>query len=221
MSARSAFIPTRNYTSAKKPWEPASFCREGLAFHSKGVRLVILDAHIKVWGLITLLSVSPAASEPSTDSAAHWEQASRWISQCKKHHSLCGTPLGTSFPLPTRLLHVQKPTHPTGNPRLRLVITAEEMAGIETPPPYAALSHRWESHVPLVLKKHTLVDFCKIDGIPAERLGQSMQDALRVVLGLGYAYLWIDSLCIIQEDHEDWHSRRPRWPTCMRVLSAQ
>ncbi|RSL88365.1 hypothetical protein CEP52_015237 [Fusarium oligoseptatum] len=55
-----------------------------------------------------------------------------------------------------------------------------------------------------MLKKNNLQQFCGINGIPFERISQSMQDALHAVLGLGYAYLWIDSLCIIQDDPEDW-----------------
>ncbi|KAF9774765.1 hypothetical protein IL306_007201 [Fusarium sp. DS 682] len=153
-------------------------------------------------------SASPAASESTTSSVAHWEQAKQWISQCQEHHSLCGKSLGADLSLPTRLLHVEKPTDPTGTPKLRLVTTSEHMALYGTSPPYLALSHSWGTQVgtqvPLTLKTSNLQEFCETDGIPVEHMSQNMQDALRVVLGLGYAYLWIDSLCIIQDDSADW-----------------
>lgn len=41
-------------------------------------------------------------------------------------------------------------------------------------------------------------------GINEEQLVQSFKDALRITRCLGYKYLWIDSLCIIQDDEADW-----------------
>ena len=40
--------------------------------------------------------------------------------------------------------------------------------------------------------------------IPIEKLTQTFQDALLVIRQLGLHYIWIDSLCIIQDDEEDW-----------------
>lgn len=33
---------------------------------------------------------------------------------------------------------------------------------------------------------------------------KAFQDAIRIALTLGIDYLWIDSLCIIQDDEDDW-----------------
>jgi hypothetical protein len=41
-------------------------------------------------------------------------------------------------------------------------------------------------------------------GMPFERLSKTFQDAIDVVLNLGYHYLWIDSLCIVQDSKCDW-----------------
>lgn len=40
--------------------------------------------------------------------------------------------------------------------------------------------------------------------IPVEKLSKTFQDAIKVTKALGYSYLWIDSLCIIQDSAEDW-----------------
>lgn len=41
-------------------------------------------------------------------------------------------------------------------------------------------------------------------GIPWELLPTTFRDAIQVTKGLGIRYLWIDSLCIIQDDDVDW-----------------
>jgi hypothetical protein len=40
-------------------------------------------------------------------------------------------------------------------------------------------------------------------GIKTSDLGQTLQDAVRVTLSLGLRFLWVDSLCIIQDDPQD------------------
>ncbi|MCJ1251866.1 hypothetical protein MMC30_009104 [Trapelia coarctata] len=41
-------------------------------------------------------------------------------------------------------------------------------------------------------------------GIPTSRLPPSFRDAVTITRRLGIRYLWIDALCIIQDDPEDW-----------------
>ena len=43
------------------------------------------------------------------------------------------------------------------------------------------------------------------DKLPMDRLSPVFQDAISVTLELGYNFLWIDSLCIIQDSIEDWN----------------
>lgn len=40
--------------------------------------------------------------------------------------------------------------------------------------------------------------------IPIDKLSACFRDAMYATIGLGYQYLWIDSLCIIQNDPADW-----------------
>ncbi|WAO91487.1 HET domain-containing protein [Fusarium falciforme] len=46
--------------------------------------------------------------------------------------------------------------------------------------------------------------------IPWESLPKTFQDAISLVRKLGYQYIWIDSLCIIQDDPQDWELEASR-----------
>jgi hypothetical protein len=43
-----------------------------------------------------------------------------------------------------------------------------------------------------------------MEEIPNNRLPKTFADAFKVVRSLGIRYIWIDSLCIIQHNEEDW-----------------
>lgn len=70
------------------------------------------------------------------------------------------------------------------------------------PEPYIALSHRWnfKSHC-----KTTLTNVRqRYESLPDGSLSPTMRDAVEVVRRLGFRFLWIDALCIIQDSDEDW-----------------
>lgn len=67
---------------------------------------------------------------------------------------------------------------------------------------YAALSYCW-GHTPQLTTIQTrLPSFIK-DGIEISKLPKTLQDAITVTRKLGIPYLWIDSLCIIQDSDDD------------------
>ena len=67
---------------------------------------------------------------------------------------------------------------------------------------YATLSHCWGRT--LVIQTTTrLLDQYK-QNIPFENLSKTFQDALIVCRRLGIRFLWIDFLCIVQDDPLDW-----------------
>ncbi|OCL12919.1 HET-domain-containing protein, partial [Glonium stellatum] len=67
---------------------------------------------------------------------------------------------------------------------------------------YACLSHCWGKNRPLVTTSETLAQH-KL-GISYNKLPKTFQDAITFVCRMSIRYLWIDSLCIIQDDEEDW-----------------
>ena len=67
---------------------------------------------------------------------------------------------------------------------------------------YVALSHCWGETNTAILKEDTLRTMT--GGIDWSQLPKTFQDAIYVTRRLGFRYLWIDSLCIIQDSTEDW-----------------
>jgi hypothetical protein len=67
---------------------------------------------------------------------------------------------------------------------------------------YVALSHCWGKSKTVVTDTCTLSSRKK--GIEFCSLPKTFQDAITVTRRLGYRYLWIDSLCIVQDSHSDW-----------------
>jgi len=77
---------------------------------------------------------------------------------------------------------------------------------------YLALSHRWgalDSQVKmLVTKRGSIEEFAR--GIAMELFPLTFRHAIEVSRSLGIQYLWIDSLCIIQDDYQDWEIEAAR-----------
>ncbi|KAK0716275.1 heterokaryon incompatibility, partial [Lasiosphaeris hirsuta] len=67
---------------------------------------------------------------------------------------------------------------------------------------YVSFSHRWGNPQPLRLLQINLQSFK--EEIKPEDLPKTFQDAVIITRKLRYRYLWIDSLCIIQDSKEDW-----------------
>ncbi|ROV88658.1 hypothetical protein VMCG_10306 [Cytospora schulzeri] len=106
--------------------------------------------------------------------------------------------------LPTRLIDVGRDD---AEP-IRLVQTTQESA---VKGPYIALSHCWGALSPeqrFCTYKDNLAQWKA--HIAYGALPQSFQDAVRTTRALGVRYLWIDSLCIVQDDPDDWSAEAGR-----------
>ena len=66
---------------------------------------------------------------------------------------------------------------------------------------YICLSYCWGTEQPLKLLKDVITGF--YSEIPWNDLPVTFQDVIAVARKLGISYLWVDSLCIIQDDVED------------------
>ena len=119
---------------------------------------------------------------------------SEWLRVCDDCHGHNESYVGT---LPTRVIDIGD----DGN-SVRLRITSGEVQGI-----YIALSHRWQRNTPTTTIS-SLADRRK--GIELDALPKTYKDAICVARNLGVRFLWIDSLCIVQDDPDDWASESRR-----------
>ena len=68
--------------------------------------------------------------------------------------------------------------------------------------PYLALSYCWGEGNSLTTERRTLRS--RLRCITYNQLPRTFQDAVRATRKLGYRYVWIDALCIIQDSSQDW-----------------
>jgi Heterokaryon incompatibility protein (HET) len=120
--------------------------------------------------------------------------AKRWIENCHRNHKSCRPPEVSPSFLPTRLVYVGH----NNSLELKLYITSPAEAGSR----YLALSHCWGRKKITVLTSKNLSQWCKkmeYDALPA-----SFQHAIYFTREIGERYIWIDSLCIVQDSPGDW-----------------
>lgn len=126
------------------------------------------------------------------------ELMSFWVRDCIQHHSRCANNSPELF-VPTRLLDLKAFERSSD---LKLVTFGVKSVVVN----YVALSHCWgqASKGPLTTKKENLAQHSQ--RISINDLSLTFKDAVRLTLDLRQRYLWIDSLCIVQDDAEDWAS---------------
>ncbi|KAK3345686.1 hypothetical protein B0H65DRAFT_494879 [Neurospora tetraspora] len=123
--------------------------------------------------------------------------ATRWLSQCDSSHPKCAP---EPHQLPRRLLDLRsgvKLIDTTTDPNLN------QSSSPPGPPQYMTLSHCWGLIHPLLTTTTTTLDF-HLSQIHWSSLPLLFRDVILLVRELGCRYLWIDSLCILQDSESDW-----------------
>jgi Heterokaryon incompatibility protein (HET) len=133
------------------------------------------------------------------------------VRQCCAEHEAC-TAEAAGF-VPTRLICLGQ-----SNEDLRICESIPTNEGIT----WAALSHCWGGSQPYKLQRATLPMLKQ--HINSSDLPATFCNAIEVTRELGLHYLWIDSLCIVQDDKTDWQIEASRMATvygrAFVVLSA-
>ena len=114
-----------------------------------------------------------------------------WIEACKDHPE-CALQRSV-VSLPTRIIDLESEPPKLCNGRDAQVNSCR----------YVYLSHRWGDEVapPQVLKVAHLSDYeC---GIDMSTLPALWRETMMIVREIGYRYLWIDALCVVQDDEEE------------------
>ncbi|KAH7305851.1 hypothetical protein B0I35DRAFT_492482 [Stachybotrys elegans] len=117
-----------------------------------------------------------------------------WLKICDSTHSSCCPQDEEKLATPTRLIRVTEP--------MRLVMCNEN----ETYK-YVVLSHCWGSTEKGEVFKTTKANIEKLQtSISIDVLPRTFRDAITLARKLDIEYIWIDSVCIIQEDLVEWES---------------
>jgi hypothetical protein len=136
---------------------------------------------------------------PRAASQGHFDIMRGWLDIYNRKHGRYDCNTETISILPSRVIDV-------GQGRLsdevHLYCSKPDEIGT-----YVALSHCWgkspaaPGQISRTLKEN-INDYAR--GIKMRRLPKTFRDAIQVTRELGQRYLWIDSLCIIQDDPNDW-----------------
>ena len=111
------------------------------------------------------------------------------LMDCRNSHS--ESPGGDVVPLPTRLLDLETDASTT----IRLRNTMSESGA------YCALIYCWGGeHQPTTTRVNLSA---RLVGFKSSNLPQTIRDAIRLTRNLGFRYLWVDALCIVQDDSTD------------------
>ncbi|KAI8711862.1 HET domain-containing protein [Fusarium sp. LHS14.1] len=117
----------------------------------------------------------------------------QFLQGCRKFHRGCN--FKGTYRMPTRVIDV-------GNPQQRrlprLIITSPSMED-----KYLALSYCWGPATDTyALNASTMEDM--LNGMDESRLVAAHRDTMSLARSLGVQFVWIDALCIIQGNKEDW-----------------
>ncbi|CAG7562545.1 unnamed protein product [Fusarium equiseti] len=114
-----------------------------------------------------------------------------FLERCIKSHKACK--FEGRYEMPTRVIDIDNEGDPP-----RLVITGPDMKEN-----YVALSYCWGPATDtFTLNCHTMKEM--LDGIDGSRLVAAHRDTIALSRQLGIRYIWIDALCIVQGDKQDW-----------------
>ena len=142
-------------------------------------------------------------ADSHTGSPRNLLRAKSWLSDCVNLHSRCKSHPSDNGNLPNRILEIT-------NDRICL----RETHGMNGE--YAILSHCWGPRPIITTTTQNIQSRCQ--NIDFTDLSKTFQDAVTVTQSLGIKYLWIDSLCILQD--QDSKAARADWETESSKMGA-
>jgi hypothetical protein len=133
------------------------------------------------------VSNRPIARYPG--SSNNLAMVSSWLKSCQENHS-CKAMQGE---MPSRLIEITSTPEQTML-RLKAMETTDHV-------PFAVLSYCWGGEQPMQLTRSNFTDYER--AILFEEQAQTIKDAIKVCQSIGLQYLWVDALCIVQNDLND------------------
>lgn len=136
--------------------------------------------------LSTVLQTSPSSRRQIIAKAGRWLKKCQTHENCAKHKSKR---------LPTRLVSIDRA-------ECGLSAKVVDSSILPSNTEYMTLSHAW-GKIPFFTLCKSNLEKC-MQSLPMEKLQPVFQDAVMITHDLGFSYIWIDSMCIVQDSEEDW-----------------
>lgn len=126
----------------------------------------------------------------------------RWRHKCEAEHECCRRTARDQI-LPSRVLELLDPSRDKKG--VRLIETGRNIQGT-----YACLSYCWGSSETQIgqTTRENLSEYSQY--IPFKKLPPTVIDAILLCFKLRFRFLWVDRLCIIQDDPKDWSEEASR-----------
>lgn len=134
-----------------------------------------------------------------------------WLATCQKHHQRCKAKTFSTVQSAARIVAIDAPV--SGAFRLRLVRTADLGSLTEK---YTVLSHCWGTEPIYCSTTRESLPRYEAEGIQFETLPKTFQEAVQITAAIGIKYIWIDSLCIIQDNVLDWENEAAKMGAIFR-----
>ncbi|KAF2102269.1 HET-domain-containing protein [Rhizodiscina lignyota] len=117
-----------------------------------------------------------------------------WLRFCNTWHHECRQPI----------------YEVAGKPKFRLIDVQEQrVVWAASGQDYVTLSYVWGQSTMPLLTRDVVSKYSSINGLKACNMPRTISDAIHLVKLLGERYLWVDTLCIVQDDDEDKEDQLP------------
>ncbi|KAF3048961.1 hypothetical protein E8E11_007202 [Didymella keratinophila] len=126
-----------------------------------------------------------------------FKNAKGWIQDCSHTHDACRQYAPTDGTLPTRLIDTQP--RGVGDSNVRVVDSATIAQSSEAVQ-YATLSYVW-GKTDITLTSDQLQNAQL--GLQRQTLPEPLESGIKAAQKLGFRYVWVDQLCILQDSDED------------------
>jgi hypothetical protein len=140
-----------------------------------------------------LLSQADGLDDSNTGSASAFVMAGSWLRTCFTQHVKCNQYQKGPSILPSRVINVGPPD---GSQEPFLYSNGGRHDY------YLTLSHRWGDYEAIRTTQGNLEGRSRL--ISMDALPKTFRHAMIITRKLGLRYLWIDTLCIVQDDPSDW-----------------
>ncbi|KAF2821682.1 HET-domain-containing protein [Ophiobolus disseminans] len=159
------------------------FC-DGVAYRLYSEDSVRRESHAATYTHDMRMNTAPVNPDPDTSHT--YDLVKTWMSDCLAHH---GKKRSMFHEGPSRLIHIRKSC---GIYELRLV-ECGDLHQVD----YIALSYCWGGDQLHMTTRSNHLSTGKV--INYDDLPLTLRDAVKVTTELGHSFLWVDSLCIVQD----------------------